>query len=65
MIEKSVLADPWPDDVTGFLGFTQRNLFEILLNQPEIRLYLLFSDRLGSKRTSVWFQINRKMVDTI
>ena len=24
--------------------FTQRNIFEILLNQPEIRLYLQFSD---------------------
>ena len=23
-------------------GYTQRNLFEILLNQPEIRLYLSF-----------------------
>ena len=28
---------------------TQRNLFEILLNQPEIRLYLPFSD---------WFRVN-------
>ena len=25
-------------------GYTQRNLFEILLNQTEIRLYLPFSD---------------------
>ena len=24
--------------------YTQRNLFEILLNQPKIRLYLSFSD---------------------
>jgi len=24
--------------------YTQRNIFEILLNQPEIRLYLPFSD---------------------
>ena len=30
-----------------------RNLFEILLNQLEIRLYLPFSDWLGTKRTSV------------
>ena len=45
--------------------YTQRKLFEILLNQPEIRLYLPFSDWFGSKRASVWIQINRKMVDTI
>ena len=38
---------------------TKRIFFEILLNQPEIRLYLPFSDRFGSKRTSVWFQINQ------
>ena len=41
---------------------TQRNIFEILLNQPEIRLYIPFFDWFGSKRTSVWFQINGKMV---
>ena len=28
---------------------------EILLNQPEIRLYLPLSDWFGSKRTYVWF----------
>ena len=38
---------------------------EILSNQTEIRLYLPFSDRFGSKRTSVWIQINRKMMNTI
>ena len=38
---------------------TQRNIFEILLNQPEIWLYLPFSDWFETKRTSVWFQINR------
>ena len=27
-----------------FLSYTQRNIFEILLKQPEIRLYLPFSD---------------------
>ena len=48
------------------LGYTQRNLFEIfLLNQPEIRLYLLFSDWFRSKRKSVWIQISREMVNTI
>jgi len=44
---------------------TQRNLFEILLNQTEIRLYSPFSDWFGTKRISVWFQINRKIVNTI
>ena len=43
----------------------QKNLFEMLLDQTEIRLYLLFSGWFGTKRTSVWFQINRKMVNTI
>ena len=43
----------------------ERNIFEIFLNQTEIRLYLPFSDWFGSKRMSVWFQINRKMVNTI
>ena len=38
---------------------------EILLNQPDIRLYLPFSDWLGTKWTSVWFQIIQKMVYTI
>ena len=39
--------------------------FKILLDQPEIRLYLPISDWFGTKRTSVWFQIIRKMVNTI
>ena len=34
-------------------------------NQPEIRLYLPFSDCFGTKRASVWLQINRHMVNTI
>ena len=42
-----------------------RNIFEILLNQSEIRLYLPFSDWFRSKQTSAWFQISRKMVNTI
>ena len=51
---------------TYIMCYTQRNLFEIILNQAEIRLYLPFySDLLGTKRTSVWFRINRKMVYTI
>ena len=44
---------------------TQRNIFEILLNETEIRLYLPFSDRFVTKRTSVWIQINHKMINTI
>ena len=38
---------------------------EILLNQTEIRLYLPCADWFGSKRTSVWIQIIRCMVNTI
>ena len=34
---------------------TQRNIFEILSNQTEIRLWLLFSRWFGTKRTSIWF----------
>ena len=45
--------------------FSQCNLFEILSNQPEIRLHLPFSGWFGSNRTSVWIQINRKIVYTI
>ena len=44
---------------------TQRNIFEILLNQTEMRLSLPFSDWFGSKRKSIWFKINRKIVKTI
>ena len=52
---------------TGILmnNYTQRNLFEILLNQTKIRLYLPFSNWFGTKRTAVWFKINRKIVNTI
>ena len=32
------------------IKYTQRNLFEILLNQTEIRLYLLFSDWFGTAK---------------
>ena len=38
-------------------SYTQRNIFEILINQSGIRF--------GTKRKSVWFQINRKMLNTI
>ena len=36
--------------------YTQRNLFEILFNQTEIRLHLPLSDRFETKRTTVWFR---------
>ena len=47
------------------LIYTQRNLFEILLNQTKIRLYLPYIDWFRTKRTSLWFQINQEMVNTI
>ena len=43
----------------------QRNLPQNLINQTEIKLYLQFTDLFGTNRTSVWFQINRKIVRTI
>ena len=42
---------------------TQRNLFEVLLNQTKICLYSPFYDWFGPKRPSVCFQISRKMVN--
>jgi len=47
------------------LQYTHKNILEILLNLTEFRFYLPFSDRFGTKRMSVWFQINRNMVNTI
>ena len=48
-----------------FFLHSQRIFYEILLNRTEIRLYLPFPDWFGTKRTSVWFKINLKMVNTI
>ena len=45
--------------------YTLTNLFAILLNKSENRLYLSFSDWFGIKLTFVWCQINRKMGNTI
>ena len=42
-----------------------QNFVRNLINQPEIRLYLPFFDWFGTKQTSVWCKINRKMVNTI
>ena len=50
-----------PNLLTVHTGF----FFEILLNQPDIRLYSPFSNWSEIKRTSVWFQMNRKMVNKI
>ena len=36
-----------------------------LVKQTQIILYLPLSDWFGTQRNSVWFQINRKMVNTI
>ena len=44
---------------------TQRNLFEILHNQTEFRLYIPFFKWFETKLMSVWIQINRCMVNTI
>ena len=59
VLSMNILSTEWT------LFYTQRNLFKILSNQTEIRLYLLFSDWFGTKRTFVWFQINLKMITTI
>ena len=48
-----------------FRVYTQRNLFEILLKETEIRLYLPFSDWFGTERMLVWFHINLKVVNKI
>ena len=45
-----------------FARITRR---EIAWNLTEIGLYLQFSDWCATKRKSVWFQINRKMFNTI
>ena len=58
-------GSPWRHYSVSKLVYTQRNLFGILLNQTKIRLYLTFLNWFGTKRTSVWFQINRLMVNTI
>ena len=48
------------------IKYTQRNLFGILLNQLEIRLYLPFSVWFETKRSSVWFHtISFGLVNTI
>ena len=36
--------DTRKDEALNMKAWTQRNLFEIILNQPKIKLYLPFSD---------------------
>ena len=72
-----VLSRLWPRWNMPFIhAYTQRNLFEFLLNQTEIRLYLPSSGWFGTRRTSflvpnhsengkynlisVWFNKNSK-----
>ena len=68
---KSILAEernefPVTNATEGRSVYTQRNLFGILLNQTQIRLYLPCTDWFGTKLTvSVWFQINRKIINPI
>ena len=45
-------------------GCIKTNLFWILLNHSKFELYLYFSDWIGTKRNSIWHQINRKSVIT-
>ena len=51
----------------GMIVLSNPSLFitDTLFNQIEIKLYLPFSNWFGTKWTSVWFQINRKIVNTI
>ena len=46
-------------------GVHTENFFRNLIKSNQIRLYLPFSDWFGTKRPFVWFQITRKMVNTI
>ena len=59
----SLILSPW--GLFFFFQCIQTETFEILLDQTKIRFYLPFSNLFGTKRTSVGFQINRKMVNTI
>ena len=62
-IDESMFCQLWHSFYSSM--HTQRNLFEISLNQAEIKLYLPFLNSFEAKRTSIWFQINRKIVNTI
>ena len=56
------------DDSNFYLNNTQRNVFEILLNQTEITLYLPCTDWFGTANVHCAFAVlnkSRKMVNTI
>ena len=44
--------------VTLCFAYSKRNLFEMLLNQTEIRFYFPCTNWFGTIRTSAWFHIN-------
>ena len=51
---------------TWYLTYAQRNVFEILLNQPDIRSYLPLIDfQQQTDSIRLMFQNNQKMVNTI
>ena len=56
-----------PHPCRGEFAYTRRNLFQILVNQTEIRLYLPCIDWFGTANGLVrlLFQINRCMVNTV
>ena len=49
----------------SFLEQRTEKVTGILRHQTEIRVYLPFSDWFRIELTSVWFKINRKMINTI
>ena len=49
------LSNPAPETKALYAIETQRNIFEISLDQTEIRLYLPIPDSYVTKRMSVWF----------
>ena len=60
------MAGGWiTNEPTRLNVHTRKSFLKPFLNQPGIMLYLPCSGWFGSKRMSVWFQINRKMVNTI
>ena len=66
---KSLIGSPWCREARvptlEVCSYPERNLSEILIDQTEIILYLPFSDWFGTEWVTVWFRINRKMVNTI
>ena len=61
----NILMDTFCRNWKTMCLYIHRNLFGMLLSQTMIRLYLSFFDWIWTKRNSVWFQINRIMINTI